>query len=138
MLHAKIDHVLHGAAAEFAAAEAAQIADRVERAILARPRVSAVQTHLEPLERTLSSRAADISADLHATREIERLVRERTEREPKHVKLLSTEAGRVVFLTLDVDANDSLTAAHRLASELEEELRQRVSGIADVVIRTEP
>jgi divalent metal cation (Fe/Co/Zn/Cd) transporter len=124
--------------AELPLAEAAEIADRVERAILARPRVSAVQTHLEPLERTLASRAADISADLHATREIERLVRERTEREPKRVKLLSTEAGRVVFLTLDVDADDSLTAAHRLASELEEELRQRVSGIADVVIRTEP
>jgi cation diffusion facilitator family transporter len=118
--------------------EAAKIADRVERAILARPRVSAVQTHLEPLERTLSSRAADISADLHATREIERLVRERTEREPRSVKLLSTEAGRVVFLTLDVDPDESLTAAHRLASELEEELRRRVPDIADVVIRTEP
>jgi cation diffusion facilitator family transporter len=119
-------------------AEAAEIADRVERAILARPRVTAVQTHLEPLERTLSARAADISADLHATREIERLVRERTERGPQRVKLLSTEAGRVVFLTLDVEEGESLTAAHRLASELEEELRRRVPDIADVVIRTEP
>jgi cation diffusion facilitator family transporter len=118
--------------------EAADIADRVEHAILARPRVSGVQTHLEPLERTLSARAADVSADLHATREIERLVRERTEREPQQVKLLSTEAGRVVFLTLDVEQGESLTAAHRLASELEEELRRRVPDIADVVIRTEP
>ena len=42
------------------------------------PGVSAVQTHLEPLERTLTARAADVSADLRATREIERLVRERT------------------------------------------------------------
>lgn len=124
--------------ADLPLAEAAEIADRVEQAILARPRVSAVQTHLEPLERTLSARAADISADLHATREIGRLVRERTSREPHHVKLLSTEAGRVVFLTLDVEAGESLTAAHRLASELEEELRQRVPDIADVVIRTEP
>jgi cation diffusion facilitator family transporter len=124
--------------AELPLAEAAEIADRVERAILARPRVSAVQTHLEPLERTLSARPADISADLRATREIGRLVRERTSREPRHVKLLSTEAGRVVFLTLDVDPGESLTAAHRLASELEEDLRQRVPDIADVVIRTEP
>jgi cation diffusion facilitator family transporter len=124
--------------ADLPLAEAAEIADRVERAILARPRVSAVQTHLEPLERTLSSRAADVSADLHATREIERLVRERTERAPRHVKLLSTEAGRVVFLTLDVEEGESLTAAHRLASELEEDLRARVPDIADVVIRTEP
>ena len=32
----------------------------------------------------------------------------------------------------------SLTDAHRLAGELEEELRQRVEGIADVVVHTEP
>jgi cation diffusion facilitator family transporter len=118
--------------------EAAQVADRVERAICERPGVATVQTHLEPLERTLASRPVDVSADLHATREIERLVRERTDEAPKRVKLLSTDAGRVVFLTLGVDSGESLTAAHRLASELEEELRQRLPDVADVVIRTEP
>jgi cation diffusion facilitator family transporter len=118
--------------------EAAQIADRVEQAICERPRVAAVQTHLEPLERTLTARAPDVSADMHATREIERLVHERTGDRPQRVKLLSTDAGRVVLLTLEVDAEESLTSAHRLASELEEELRQRVPDIADVVIRTEP
>jgi divalent metal cation (Fe/Co/Zn/Cd) transporter len=41
-------------------------------------------------------------------------------------------------LTLELEQDESLTAAHRVASELEEELRQRVPGIADVVIRTEP
>jgi divalent metal cation (Fe/Co/Zn/Cd) transporter len=75
---------------------------------------------------------------MHATREIERLVRERTGKGPERIKLLSTDAGRVVFLTLEVDQRESLTAAHRLASELEEELRQRVPDIADVVIRTQP
>jgi cation diffusion facilitator family transporter len=124
--------------AELELREAAQIADRVERAICERPEVAAVQTHLEPLERTLTERPADVSADMHATREIERLVRERTGAEPEQIKLLSTDAGRVVFLTLGVDRGESLTAAHRLASELEEELRQRVPDIADVVIRTEP
>jgi divalent metal cation (Fe/Co/Zn/Cd) transporter len=97
-----------------------------------------VQTHLEPLERPLAARPVDVSADIHAEREIERLVRERADVRPKRVKLLSTDAGRVVFLTLELDARESLTAAHRVASELEEELRQRVGGIADVVIRTEP
>jgi cation diffusion facilitator family transporter len=124
--------------AELELREAAQIADRVERAICERPEVAAVQTHLEPLERTLTERPADVSADMHATREIERLVRERTGDRPEQVKLLSTDAGRVVFLTLAVDPGESLTAAHRLASELEEELRQRVPDVADVVIRTEP
>jgi cation diffusion facilitator family transporter len=124
--------------AELELREAAQIADRVERAICERPEVAAVQTHLEPLERTLTERPADVSADMHAKREIERLVRERTGDRPEQIKLLSTDAGRVVFLTLAVDPGESLTAAHRLASELEEELRQRVPDIADVVIRTEP
>jgi cation diffusion facilitator family transporter len=117
--------------------EAERIANRVERAICERPGVAAVQTHLEPLERTLTARAADVSSDMHATREIDRLVRERTGSEPKRVKLLSTDAGRVVFLTLGVEPDQSLSAAHRLASELEEELRGRVPDVADVVIRTE-
>jgi cation diffusion facilitator family transporter len=124
--------------AELSLAGAARIAARVEREIGARPGVATVQTHLEPLERPLGERPVDVSADMHAQREIERLVRERTARAPQRVKLLSTDAGRVVFLTLELDADASLTAAHRVASELEEELRQRVGGIADVVIRTEP
>ncbi len=119
--------------------DAADVADRVEQAICARPGVAAVQTHLEPLERTLAARPSDVSADRHAEREIERLVREHAGAGvPRRVKLLSTDAGRVVFLTLELDERASLPAAHRVASELEEELRLRVPGIADVVIRTEP
>jgi cation diffusion facilitator family transporter len=118
--------------------DAAQIAARVERAICERPEVSAVQTHLEPLERTLAARAADAGADMHATREIERLVRERTGTPPQRIKLLSTDAGRVLFLTLEVPPDESLTGAHRLASELEEDLHERIPDIAEVVIRTEP
>jgi cation diffusion facilitator family transporter len=117
---------------------AARVADRVERAIRERPDIADVQTHLEPLERTLVTRPVDVSADMHAKREIERLVQERATGRARSVKLLSTDAGRVVFLTLELDSEESLTAAHRVASELEEELRQRVPGIADVVIRTEP
>jgi cation diffusion facilitator family transporter len=117
---------------------AAQIAERVEQAICARPGVAAVQTHLEPLERTLTVRASDAAADLRATREIERLVRERTGVRPQRVKLLSTNAGRVLFLTLGVAPDESLSGAHRLAGELEEELRQQLPDIADVVIHTEP
>jgi divalent metal cation (Fe/Co/Zn/Cd) transporter len=53
------------------------------------------------------------------------------------MKLLSTVAGRVLFLTLGVEPGESLTGAHRLAGELEEELRQRIPDIADVVIHTD-
>ena len=54
------------------------------------------------------------------------------------MKLLSTNAGRVVFITLGAPAGESLADAHRLAGELEEQLRLEISGIADVVIHTEP
>ena len=58
--------------------------------------------------------------------------------DPELVELLSTDAGRVVFLTLGVGAAESLRGAHQLASELEDELRRRIAGIADVVVHTEP
>jgi cation diffusion facilitator family transporter len=124
--------------AELDLRSAHEIAERVEQAIGARPQVSDVQTHLEPLERTLAERPVDVAADLAATRDIGRIVSERTGSPPRRVKLLSTDAGRVLFLTLAVDAQESLTAAHTLAGELEEELRQRISGIADVIVHTEP
>ena len=97
-----------------------------------------VQTHLEPLERPLSARRSDPGADDRATQEIRRLVRERTGSEPERVKLLSTAGGRVLFLTLAVNPGGSLADAHRLAGELEEELRQRVVDIAEVIVHTEP
>jgi cation diffusion facilitator family transporter len=118
--------------------EAHEIAERVEQAIRARPGVADVQTHLEPLERPLGARVPDEAGDRRTTLEIERLVRERTGSDPRKVRLLSSDAGRVLFLTLGVRPGESLTDAHRLAGELEEELRQRIEGIAEVVVHTEP
>jgi cation diffusion facilitator family transporter len=114
------------------------VAERVEHAIGQRPDVVDVQTHLEPLERTLAARPADRSADLHAEREIDRLVRERIGAAPDRVRLLSTDAGRVLFLTLNVGGATPLGEAHRLAGELEEELRAQLQDLADVVVHTEP
>ena len=65
-------------------------------------------------------------------------MRERTGAEPRRVRLLSTDAGRVLFLTLCGHPGASLTDAHRLAGELEEELRQQLDRIADVVVHTGP
>jgi divalent metal cation (Fe/Co/Zn/Cd) transporter len=79
----------------------------------------------------------DGSAALAAA-ESETLVRERTGASPRRVRVLSTDAGHIVFLTLAVGAQQSLADAHGLAGELEEELRQRISGVADVIVHTEP
>jgi len=113
------------------------VAERVEQAIRARPGVSEVQTHLEPLERPLRAGPADTDADVNATREIKRIVLARTGAEPLRIRLLRTEAGRVIFLTLGLRAETSLIDAHQLAGELEEELRLQVTDIADVVVHTQ-
>jgi cation diffusion facilitator family transporter len=115
-----------------------ETAERVERAIRARPGVGDVQTHLEPLERPLGARPSDDAADERVEGEVRRVVRERTGSDPQRLRLLSTDAGRVLFLTLAMDERKSLADAHRLAGELEEELRQRIEGIADVIVHTEP
>jgi cation diffusion facilitator family transporter len=118
--------------------EAHLVAERVERSIRERPEVIDVQTHLEPLERPLEAVLADERADARTVREVEQLVTQRTGAAPLMVKLLLTDSGRVVFLTLKVGAGEKLIAAHALASELEDELRGQIADIADVVVHTEP
>jgi cation diffusion facilitator family transporter len=115
-----------------------EIAERVEQAIRERPGVSDVQTHLEPLERPLLARPQDATVEPHTKRAIEQLVRKWTGRAPERVRLLSTDAGQVLFLTLLVGPEEPLTDAHQLAGELEDELRQRIDGIAEVIVHTEP
>jgi cation diffusion facilitator family transporter len=120
-----------------------QIATRVEQAIAARPGVVDVQTHLEPLEQPIAARAAEEEADLQEGRprdigEVERTVREHAGTHPLKVRLLPTADGRVIFLTLQAAEGATLADAHLLAGELEEELRQRLTDIADVVIHTVP
>jgi cation diffusion facilitator family transporter len=118
--------------------EAHLVAERVERSIRERPEVIDVQTHLEPLERPLEAVLADERADAQTVHEVEQLVTQRTGAAPLMVKLLLTDSGRVVFLTLKVGAGQKLIAAHALASELEDELRGQIADIADVVVHTEP
>jgi cation diffusion facilitator family transporter len=122
--------------ADLALQAALVVTERIEQAIRARPGVSEVQTHLEPLERPLGARPATTAMDLDAIREIKRIVLERTGKEPRGTQLLRTEAGRVIFLTLGVGAESSLVDAHQLGSVLEEELRLQVPDIADVVVHT--
>ncbi len=124
--------------AELDLRSAHEIAERVEQAIRARPGVADVQTHLEPLERPLTARGQAEGADAETTAAVERLVRERTGSDPRSVRVLRTDAGRVLFLTLAVASTESLTDAHQLAGELEDEVRQRIEDLADVVVHTEP
>jgi cation diffusion facilitator family transporter len=119
-------------------AEAHEIAERIEDEILSRPEVRDVQTHLEPLERRVAALPAARGSDADMEAKVASVVRAVTGAEPQRVRLLATDGGRVVFLTLVVGEGQSLTAAHNLAGRLEDELRQQIDGIADVVVHTEP
>ncbi|HEU0249802.1 MAG TPA: cation diffusion facilitator family transporter [Solirubrobacteraceae bacterium] len=115
---------------------AVAVSERVERNICSSPRVADVQTHLEPLEQPLVAGALEPERDAQERLVIERIVSEQTGRASVRTRLLCTEDGRVLFVTLDVEPDLSLVAAHELASTLEEELRGRLANIAEVVVHT--
>jgi divalent metal cation (Fe/Co/Zn/Cd) transporter len=115
------------------------VASEVERAIAdAVPEVISVQTHMEPLREPGTGRApkeADVQADDYTVR---RIVQERTGSPPRELRFLQTDDGLVAFLTLGVDPGSALADAHALASEVEEDVRRALPGLADVSVHTEP
>jgi cation diffusion facilitator family transporter len=113
------------------------VARRIEAAIRSYPGVRDVQTHLEPLELPLTADPDGRQRERDEREQIERVVAQQTGSRPRAVKLLDTPNGRIVFLTIDLSASTALTDAHQLASELEDELRQHLPDIVDVVLHTD-
>jgi cation diffusion facilitator family transporter len=120
--------------------DAHAVAERIERKIRELPRVSDVRTHLEPLEQPITpdETETETAYDRKTIETIRQLVREETGNEARDVRVLPTERGIVVFLTVSVSPRASLSEAHHGASELEEALRRRLPQIDDVVVHTEP
>jgi cation diffusion facilitator family transporter len=129
-LHLKIDP-------EVPLADAHDVAERVEAALRSEPGVQDVHTHLEPLELPLSAREATPSDDAERER-IRTLVLRRTGQPPRELRLLHTDAGLVVFVSVATGADSPLPAAHELASRLEDDIRATQPHMADVVVHTEP
>jgi divalent metal cation (Fe/Co/Zn/Cd) transporter len=116
---------------ENAHAVASQVEDAISEAL---PDVVAVQTHLEPLRETAAGRRTAPPDE----QEILSIVRNLTGEPPRDVRLVRTDEGLLVFVTLRVAADRTLAEAHALASEVEERIRERLPEIADVVVHTEP
>ena len=111
------------------------IAEQVESSILAEvPEVRSVQTHLEPLAETAAAEEV-VAVDAAA---IEQVVREETGAEPRALRFVRTDDGIVVFLTLGLGHDGSLSDAHGRASAIEDRVRSSVPAVVDVVVHTEP
>ncbi len=113
------------------------VAGRVEAALRAEPGVEDVHTHLEPLELPLVAHEARPTDDAERDR-ISALVLQRTGHLPRELRLLHTDAGLVVFVSVAAGAESPLPAAHELASRLEEDIREAQPHMSDVVVHTEP
>jgi divalent metal cation (Fe/Co/Zn/Cd) transporter len=119
---------------DLALEEAHEIAESVEREILAAvPEAADVRTHLEPL----AEPAAGEEVPLDETA-VARVVEDETGAPPREVRFVRTDDGIVVFLTLALGGEGSLSDAHGCASAVEERIRRTVPEISDVVVHTEP
>jgi cation diffusion facilitator family transporter len=114
-----------------------EVAERVENAIGELPHVSDVRTHLEPIEQPIAT-DPEADDDPDELQTIKTVVERYAHTPARDLRLMSTDDGDVLFMTISVGTSASLTDAHRLASELEEELRHELPAIADVVVHTEP
>ena len=61
-----------------------------------------------------------------------------TGREPREVRMLDTDDGLVVLVTLALEGGVSLADAHDEATAVSERIRAELPGVADVVVHTEP
>ena len=124
---------------ELSLEDAHEVASQVEQAIgQAVPEVVSVQTHLEPLREPGTGRAPEEGAVVENAEVVKRIVAGSTGAPPRDLRFLQTDDGLVVFLTLVLDPAIPLADAHAQASEVEEEIRNALPGLADVSVHTEP
>ncbi len=115
------------------------VAEQVERSILdSVPEAAAVQTHLEPLAEAADVWRPGVAEVEQDAESVLRIVREETGTSPRALRVLGTEDGLLVFLTLGLDPHTELAEAHRTASAVEERIRRERPDIADVHVHTEP
>ena len=124
---------------ELSLAEAHDVIERLERAVRAAvPELRSVHTHIEPLSRTdwASAPPPDVTAAEHAA--VEETVRGITGTQPASVRFRDAERGRVALVTIMLPGEQPLPSAHHHAGRIEEAVRERCPGLADVIVHTEP
>lgn len=124
---------------ELSLAEAHDVIERLEGAIRAAvPELRDIHTHIEPLSRTDWASApppVDTAAERAA---VEETVRGVTGALPASVRFRDAERGRVALVTITLPGDQPLPSAHRHAGRIEDAVRDRCPGLADVIVHTEP
>ena len=120
--------------------DAHAVATRVEEAILrAVPEIADVHTHIEPLatgEQDVQEAGPDDVAGAEAV--IHAVVRRRTGRPPRDVRLRRDGRGIIALVTVALDPGAELGSAHATASDIERDIRRGAPAVVQAVIHTEP
>jgi cation diffusion facilitator family transporter len=124
---------------ELTLADAHDVIERLEAAVrTAVPDLTDVHTHIEPLSRTdwaMAPPADDTAVERAA---VEETVRGITGAMPASVRFRDAERGRVALVTITLPGEQPLPSAHHHAGRIEEAVRERCPGLADVIVHTEP
>jgi divalent metal cation (Fe/Co/Zn/Cd) transporter len=102
------------------------------------PEVRYVHTHIEPLARTDWARSPDTDETSVEREAIDSAVRRFTGSSPLAVSFRDGEQGRVALVTVSLPGDQPLPSAHQHAGAIEEAVRERCPGLADVIVHTEP
>ena len=123
--------------ADSSLATAHQVAERIERAIGALPHVSDVRTHLEPLEQPIAANPT-AGNDPDALQTIKAVVERYAHTPARDLRLIPTDGGNVLFITVSVGATASLTKRTSSPANSRRSFAKSSPSIADVVVHTEP
>jgi cation diffusion facilitator family transporter len=119
--------------------EAHNAVERLEQRVREEvPELRYVHTHIEPLARTDWASAPETAETAVERDAIESAVRRFTGSSPLSVSFRDGEQGRVALVTVSLPGDQPLPSAHRNAGAIEEAVRERCPGLADVIVHTEP
>ena len=124
---------------ELSLTEAHDVVERLEQRVRAEvPELRNVHTHIEPLSGTDWATRPALGETQSERQAIGEVVRHVTGAAPAAISFRDGDQGRVALVTIRLPGEQPLPSAHRHAGAIEESVRERCPGLADVIVHTEP